>query len=321
MAIRIGLIGAGSAGCAHLQSLAEIPEAEIAAVCDTDRARAESGAQPFGASVHINFRTMMEAERLDAVFVCLPPFARGEPELLAARAGIHLFVEAPVAVSAQKAQQIREEIEKAGVLTSVGCLWRYLSGTDGVRELLRDKKVALVRGCRFGPAPAAGWRCRRESSGGYFLQEMTTLIDLARYLVGEITGVCAMDFEGIAAARIADYDIEDAMAALLRFQGGALGEIISADIAPRRETALSVFADRFEARITAEAVEIIEPGRQTRLQHSGLALRTAEESFLEAVRSGKPTPIRTDYADAVRTLEVALAAVESARSGKVINRP
>ena len=319
MAIRIGLIGAGHVGRAYLENLAEIPEAEIAAVCDTDRARAESAAQPFGASVHINFRAMMEAEQLDAIFVSVPPFARGELVVLAARAGIHLFVEGPVALSIQQARQIEEEIRKAGVLTSVGYLWRYLSGVDRVRELLEGKKIALVRGCRFGPAPAPGWRCKHESSGGYFLQEATQLIDLARHMAGDIIGVCAMDFQGIAAARVADYDIEDAMMTLLRFRNGALGEIVSADIAPRAETALSIFADRFEVRITAESVEIREPGQEFRLNHAGFALRTAQEMFLEAVRTGNSKPIRTDYADAVRTLEAALAAVESARTGKLIN--
>ena len=39
----------------------------LAAVCDSDRAKAEGAGQPFGASAHINFRTMLEAERLAAI--------------------------------------------------------------------------------------------------------------------------------------------------------------------------------------------------------------------------------------------------------------
>ena len=318
MAIRIGLIGAGRVGCAHLESLATIPEVEVAAVCDSDRARAESAAQSFGAAVHINFRALLEAERLDAVILCLPPFARGEPEMLAARAGIHLLVEGPVAVSVQKARQVQEEIEKGGVLASVACPWRYLSGTDRAMEMLSDRKIALVRAWRFGPPPPTGWRCRRESSGGYFLQEAADLIDLARHLAGEITTVSAMEFQGIAAARLPDYDIEDALAAVVHFRSGAVGEIVSTDIAPSEESVLSVTADRLEMRITSESLEVVEPGQRTRQEHSGVALRASQEAFLEAVRSGNAGAIRCTYADAVRTLEVLLATTESAQTGKVI---
>ena len=156
MTIRIGLIGAGRVGRAHLERLATFPDVQVAAVCDNDRGRAESAAAPFGAAVHINFRTLLEAERLDVVFVCLPPFARGEPEILAARAGVHLLVAAPVAASVEKAREVQKEIETAGVIASVACPWRHFSGTDSARELLADRRIVLVRAWHFGPAPLEG---------------------------------------------------------------------------------------------------------------------------------------------------------------------
>jgi len=302
-----------------METLAGFPDARIAAVCDSDRALAESAAEPFGATAHINFRTLIESERLDAVLVCLPPFARGEPEIFAARAGIHLFVAGSVALSVEKARQVQKEIENAGIVACVASPWRYLSGTDRARELLEGKKIALVRGWRFGPVPPSGWRCRRDSSGGYFVQYATNLVDLARYLVGEVTTVSAMSSEGIAAESRADYDIEDAPTATLRFRNGAVGQIVAATVAPESETALSVVADDVEARITPTALEVRRPGRRSREDHAGAALRTTQEAFLEAVRTGDTGAVRSDYADAARTLEVALAAVESAETGKVVS--
>ncbi|MHA1553787.1 MAG: hypothetical protein ACTSU0_05190, partial [Alphaproteobacteria bacterium] len=118
--------------------------------------------------------------------------------------------------------------------------------------------------------------------------------------------------------RLPDYDIEDALAAVVRFRNGAVGEMVSADISPCVESVLSITADRFEIRITPESLEIIEPGQRTRVNHSGIALRTAEEAFLEAVKTGNSNIIRSDYANAVRSLEVSLAAIESAQSGKIV---
>lgn len=319
MAIRAGILGAGELGRAQAECLASFEDVEIAAVCDSNRERADEIAQSCGASVHINFRTLLESERLDALFVCLPPFARGEPEMLAARAGIHLFMERPVALNVQKAGQVQREIEKSGVVASVACPWRYLSGTDRARGLLKDRKVALVRGWHFGPVPAAGWRRKRESSGGQFVQEATDLVDLARYLVGDIVSVCAMAFDGIAATRLPDYDIEDALAVVLRFRNAAVGEIVSANVAPRKAAALSIVADGLELQITAEALEVAEPGKRTRLEHAGSGMRAAQEAFLEAVKSGGTGLVRCNYGDAVRTLQVALAANESAHTGKIVS--
>ena len=319
MTIRIGVIGAGPEGREYMRHLSELPDAEIVAVCDNDRARAETVAEPHGASAYINFRTLLEAEHLDAMFVCLPPFSSGEPEILAARAGIHMFVHAPVAVNIQKARQIQAEIEKSGVLASVAYPWRYLSGVDYAKELLADQKIGIVRGCDFGATPRGGWRCSRESAGSYFLQEASDLIDMARYLAGDIVSVSAMEFAGIVSTRNPDCDIEDALAAVVRFRSGAVGEFISADIAPSPEHSLSVIADRLEVTVTAEAIRIKEPGKETLLKHAGIALRTAEETFLEAVTTGKGAIIRSDYGDAVRTMEVAVTATESAQTGKIIN--
>jgi predicted dehydrogenase len=320
MPIRMGLIGAGRVGRAHLESFsASAPEVQIVAVCDNDRALAEAAAKPFGASVHIHFRTLLESERLDALAICLPPFARGEAESAAARAGIHLLLDPPVALSVERARQIQKEIEKSGVVAAVAFPWRYLSGTDLARELMKDRRAALVRGWRLGPAPQPGWRTKRESCGGQMLLEATHLIDLARYLCGDIASVYGTRFQGLVAAKVPDYDIEDVAVASLRFRSGAVGEVIAADVAPREETLLSVIAGDLEIRLTADDLEVIEAGKRTVLRHSEPGLAACQRAFLDAVKSGDPKLARSSYADAVQTLAVAVAATESAQTGKVVS--
>jgi predicted dehydrogenase len=319
MPIRVGLIGAGRSGCAWLESFAASKaDVQIVAICDNDRGRAEAAAKPFGAAVHIHYRTLLESERLDALAVCLPPFARGEPESAAARAGIHLLLEPPVALSVERARQIQKEVEKSGVVASVAYPWRYLSGTDDARALLKDRRVALVRGWRLGPAPEPGWRTKRESCGGQLLLEAMHLLDLARWFGGDVASVYGMQFQGMVAARVANYDIEDAAFAGLRFRSGAMGEVIAGDVAPREETLLSVLAGDLEIRLTAEWLETIEAGRRAVVQHAEPGLAACQRAFLEAVKAGDPKLVRSSYADAVQSLAVAAAANESAQTGKVI---
>jgi predicted dehydrogenase len=319
MAIRVGLIGAGRSGRLQLDSLTSFSDIEVAAVCDNDRALAESVAAPYGAKVHISFRTLLESERLDALFVCLPPFARGEAECAAARAGIHLLLDHPVALSVEKARQIQKEIETSGVVAAVAAPWRYLSGVAKAKEILGDRRIAMIRGIRQGSPPPEGWRRRSESSGGRFLQEAADLLDLARYFGGEVMSVSAVEFQGLLAQRLPEYDIEDAVAALFRFQSGAVAEIVSNDLALEEECALHVLADSLRVTITANELIVVEPGRRHEIAHDEPGLCACQRAFLEAVKSGNAKSVKSSYADAVRVLEVSLAAKQAARSGRVLD--
>ncbi len=319
MTIRIGLIGAGRMGRLHLQSLSALPEARIVAVCDSDRAKAQAAAQPYAATAHINPRTLIEAERLDAVFLCLPPFARGEPEELAARAGVHLFAEPPVGLTPEKARNTQKEIEKSGIVASVGFYWRYLSGVERARDLLNGRKIAMFRAVNLAPAVPAGWRRRRDSCGGQMVMDATDLIDLARLFGGEMHSLFARQSQGIVAARVPDYDIEDVLTAVVRFQSGVVGQFLCSNVSPRRERSLTVVAEDLELRLTEETLEVYEPGKRTLIEHDAPALPTAERAFLEAVASGNDKPVRARYADAVRSLEIAAAAALSAETGKPVN--
>ena len=81
MPARIGFIGVGGNAREHLKNLSQIPDAQIAAICDVveDVAR-EVGGQ-YACPYYSDYRPMLDAERLDAVYVCTPPFARGAPEM------------------------------------------------------------------------------------------------------------------------------------------------------------------------------------------------------------------------------------------------
>src|SRR5687768_16879538 len=97
--VRIGFIGTGGIAQAHIRKLGEIPEAEIVAVCDVDESRARAAADSLRAAVYADGEKLIASERLDALYVCVPPTAHKNLEILAAHENIHLFVEKPVNIS------------------------------------------------------------------------------------------------------------------------------------------------------------------------------------------------------------------------------
>ena len=125
--VRVGFIGTGGiAEEAHLPALKEIDGVEIAAVCDTRREQAESIAQQFGGKVYLDHQEMLDREELEALYVCLPPDAHTDAEIIAAAKGIHLFVEKPTVLTMKQGLAIGEAIKQAGVISCVGYQLRYV---------------------------------------------------------------------------------------------------------------------------------------------------------------------------------------------------
>src|SRR5690242_13322064 len=106
MPARIGFIGVGGNAREHLKNLRAIPDATIAAVCDVVPDVARQVGETYACPSYSDHRAMLEEEKLDAVYVCTPPFARGAPEIDAANRGLHLFLEKPIALDMATAGRI-----------------------------------------------------------------------------------------------------------------------------------------------------------------------------------------------------------------------
>ena len=319
MSVRLGFIGAGGIANAHLNALAGMPEAEVVSICDVERSRAEKAAARFDATVHINYRTMIESEKLDAVFICVPPFAHGEAELLAVEAGLHLFVEKPIALSVEKANQVAQAAEKAGIIAAVGYHWRYMTATDRAKEIMGDKPIAMVRGRWIGGMPGVAWWRVKEKSGGQIVEQTTHLFDLARYFAGDVRSVAAVGYQGILAPRTPNYNVEDASAVILKFQNNTIGTIASGDIAgvgcgPE----LSLISDGLIVEIRSSGLEVLKKGERAQIANQGSPTEREDAAFLQAIQSGDASEVRSTYADAAKTLAVTLAANESMETGKVV---
>ena len=191
---RIGFVGTGGVATRHAQVLSGFEDVSLVAATDVDHARAEAFGTQFGTAAVDGVGALL-ALGLDAVYVCVPPFAHHPAETSAevqvADAGVAVFVEKPLATDLATAEAIAARLRRAGVLTRVGHHWRCAEPVARARELLAHRTVRLVSGTWWDKVPPVSWWLHQARSGGPVVEQAIHLLDLARVLVGEVEVVQA----------------------------------------------------------------------------------------------------------------------------------
>lgn len=314
--MRFGFIGCGSIATLHMNNLSRMEGVELVAFCDVDEGRAKEAARRFKGRAYTDHRIMLEKEPLDAIYICIPPYAHTDQEIAAAQAGVALFVEKPVALSLEKALEVRDAIKKAGVINAVGYQFRYFDGTDLLKERLQGKRIGMVMGQWMGTMPGTLWWRRKEMSGGQIVEQTTHLFDLSRYLVGEIVSVSTAAASRVLHQEFTDFNITDVGTINLWFADGTIGCITNTCLLRASYgIRLTLFTRDLIAEFSPTAVKFIEPHRTEEVRHQRQGHIYESLVFVEAVRTKNQALIRSDYADATQTLAVTLAAIESAEKG------
>jgi len=323
LVVNIGFVGCGGIARAHVQRLAKIPEAKIVAFYDVVPQKAEDAAKLAGAKAYPDLQQMLDGEKLDAVYVCVPPFAHGfEPKIV--ERGIHLFVEKPVALTMEVAREIERAIARAGVLCSVGYMWRYLDTTALAKKTLEENgPVGMVEGLYIDSYwfPPGHWWIDKAKSGGQVLEQSTHIFDLARYLVGDVLRVYA-ELDTRLLMDVPGFKTEDVSLVTLKFKNGAIGVFLSTCASRRTFTGTSL-------KIMAKNVVVEHGGHSGTLRiyldQEVREVKPTVDSYLEedrvfvnAVAKGDGSAIKSPYSDAIKTLEVTIAANEASRKNRVV---
>ncbi len=188
--LRFGVIGCGFWAQTQLHAWQEMPEVELAAVCDIDPAKAGQTARQFGApGVYSDAEAMLAQESLDFVdIITTPPSHRPLVELAAGR-GLNVICQKPLAWSMEDAQAIVAACRQAGVTFMVHENWRWQSP---IRELKRLLDAGVVGQPFFGRVsfrsdfdPFAGQAWLRETPRFVIIESGIHQLDVARFLFGE----------------------------------------------------------------------------------------------------------------------------------------
>jgi myo-inositol 2-dehydrogenase/D-chiro-inositol 1-dehydrogenase len=342
--VRIGFVGAGGRTVREMLDLVRLPGAEITALCDIDQPRCAQAIQrvkertaagsdaaatdragALAPSFYPDVERMLDGADLDAVYVSLPPFAHGPIEHAIVDAGKAIFVEKPVAITPTVGREILDHIRQKGVLSCVGYQSRYSSAVQAARRALDGVPIGLVIAIRLGGLPGTAWWKVQSRSGGMLIEQHTHGVDLMRYLAGEIESAAA--YAGTALlGDVADLDIADVSAASVRFASGAVGSIVnSCALQPGQGSPqnlagpVHVVAREMTLMVSAGGLTVMRPGQQREeVPAEGDPNLRLNEVFVDAVRRGDGSAIRSDYADGLRTFEVTYACHLSAQEGREV---
>jgi len=194
---RMAVLGCGSiAEIAHFPSIARTPEAELAACCDTDAGRARSAAERWNAkSWYTDYREMFRQCELDAVIIATPNNVHRNQALAAAKAGVHVIVEKPLAVTSTEAWDIVRACRQHKVKLMVGCDRRFWTHNQWARQLIEQGVIGTVLMARASlhehwhlyqnHVAATDFRLRADVAGGAALPDTGAhAIDLLTWLMG-----------------------------------------------------------------------------------------------------------------------------------------
>ena len=315
---RVGFVGAGGIAERHMGVLSRMADVQIAAVTDADGDRALDVATRYGAQSYDSVDTMLASGGIDALFICVPPFAHGVAERAAIKAKIPFFVEKPITRDLDLAVALAAEIVAANLITAVGYHWRYLDTVDKARRVLASKPVQLIIGHWHDSTPPPDWWGCEAQSGGQMVEQVTHLIDTARFLAGGVTTVSAAS-NHLARSSHPNLTVATASVATLTFESGVIATFSATCLLNWSHcTSLQLLGDGVAIELSDREVMIDVGAGRHPMPAEGDPVWREDRDFIDAVRGG-PNLIRTNYADALETHRIALAIAQSAISGNVVN--
>ena len=313
---RVGMVGAGGVAQRHARVLSSFADVRLAGVTDVAEGAAARLADEHGAEAFPDVASLLSSG-LDAVYVCVPPFAHGPAERAIVESGLPLFVEKPISVDHGIAVEIAELIAERNLLTAVGHHWRYLGVVEQARALLGDRSVRLVTGAWLDKVPPVAWWPHRDKSGGPVVEQAAHVLDLARYVVGEVEEVSAIG--NGTPPPVDGADVDGATVATLRFANGAVGTLAATCVLGWKQRAgLEIFADGLYLGLTENELVVRDADGERTVEGDPEAARVAvDRAFIDAV-AGSAHDVRVPYAEALRTHMLALAVAESAAAGRPV---
>lgn len=266
--LRFGLLGCGRIAKRHSDLLGsnQIENAELVAVCDPIRERADAVATKFGIAADYDIDTFLARKDIDVVTVLTPSGMHPDHAIACAKAGKHVVVEKPMALRLQDADEMIRACDQAGVKLFVVKQNRFNVPVAKAREALdagRFGKLLLgtvrVRWCRDQTYyDQDAWRGTWAYDGGVLTNQASHHVDMLEWFFGDVVSVHAR-----AITALAKIETEDTAVATLKFRNGALG-IIEATTAARPtdlEGSLSILGEKGTVEISGFAVNQIRHWR------------------------------------------------------------
>lgn len=226
--LKFALVGCGRIAKRHTDLLGNgiINGAELAAICDVVKEKADLYGKKYGIPSYTDMHEMMKAESPDVVVVLTESGNHAKHVIDLSQYGKHIIVEKPMALTLDDADRMIAACDLAKIKLFVVKQNRFNLPVQKLREAMdadRFGKLVLgtvrVRWCRPQRYyDQDSWRGTWQQDGGILTNQASHHVDLLEWMMGEVVSVAAM-----SATRLVDVEVEDTAAVVLTFKNGALG--------------------------------------------------------------------------------------------------
>jgi predicted dehydrogenase len=322
--LTVGLLGAGLIAGVHAHAYRDSAGVRVAAVSDPVPGKAGRIAERYGARVVDGLDELLDLG-VDVVDVCTPPTAHAAATVRALEAGRHVFCEKPLTRTLDEARAVVRAADEAPGLLMVGHVTRFEPDHRRAREVVASGELGEVRMVAHSATSSlpgwteADWLTDPALSGGPLLDQAVHSFDYARWVIGS-PAVRVTCFSSDSPAGPGTYAVTT-----VSYASGAIATVeCSWAHPPARGFRLAAEIVGTQGRLTWSNSDqmggvlyprVGDPEWWDVLSDRGFRLEL--RAFVEAIRSGGASPVPArDAAEALRT---ALAALESARTGRSVD--
>jgi len=327
--IGVAVIGCGGMGSGLAGAVAAAPAGRLVAFYDADGQRSAALVEKHGGRAYGSLDELLADEQVEAVVVATPPHLHEPQCVAAARAGKHVYVEKPMALSVKACDHMISSARKARVTVMVGQVLRYYEPFHSILRWSREGRFgkpfhACIQRVGAGWFARGTWRNNLATVGGTLYEVGAHELDFMRCLLGRPAKVFAVRQK----ARPADHEVEDVISVLVRFASGASGHYDNGTawgvgkftLVLCFENATLVSDHAFDPK----ALHALEPAQQpTEIPLEGFetenAVHRQMNSWLEALSQGRKVPVPGE--EGRETVRLAELAYRSADTGKVLAWP
>ena len=338
--IRFAVVGCGRIALNHFNALRAHPnDAELVAVCDTDRAGLERAVSATGARGYADFAQLLQSAELDVVVLCTPSGLHSQQTIRAAQQGVHVITEKPMATRWSDGLDMVRACDNAGVRLFVVKQNRRNATLQLLKRAMEQRRfgrVFMVSINVFWSRPqeyydSARWRGTWEFDGGALMNQASHYVDLVDWLIGPVESV-----QAYIATLARNIQVEDTAVVGVRWRSGALGSVnVTMLTYPKNlEGSITILGECGTARVGGVAVNEIQQWQFADVRPEDEDIAAASyattsvygfghplyyENVIQSLR-GTAEP-ETDGREGLRSLEILIASYLSARDGRRVALP
>jgi predicted dehydrogenase len=248
--IGVGMLGYAFMGKAHSNAYKTLAYMtwppplmpQLVAIAGRSEEAVSDAARRYGYADYVtDWRQLVADDRIQLFDNSGPNNLHAEPTIAAAEAGKHVICEKPLGRDSAESYETWQRVQAAGVKHMCGFNYRFVPAVRLARQIIEAGEIGEITHFRgaylqeWGPSVGEAWRFEKGAAGSGALGDLGAhVIDLARYLVGEIEAVSAM-----TATFYPDREVDDAIESVVAFDNGAVGTIEATRFANGRKNAFN----------------------------------------------------------------------------------